>query len=295
MDTESLKYLSVDQSLADYAHFISTIKKNYKYTHSSVFVVGASYSASIAIWMRQKYPHLVKGAWASSGPVLAQFDFKEYKEIMAQSFALVGGEECIEAMQAGFALTEELIETGQFQRLRQLFNLCDDFDPADKFNVWNFMYEISEVFANVVQGHRLITYFYTLVKILHLCDKRCLFFRPGSIESVCKAILPSNRTNTQIALSSFASYVARSFRLVSNEKCLKGNYADSLEDLMNTNYTTQYLRQWFYQSCSEFGWFQTSTSGDHPFGSSFPIHLFTRLCADLFGKKYVNCTNILHT
>lgn len=123
-----------------------------------MIVVGASYSATMAIWMRQKYPHLVDGAWASSGPVLAQFDFKEYKENMGRAIALVGGDDCLDAVEAGFALTEELIETGQYKKLRQLFNLCDDFNPADKLNVWNFMFEISEIFAGIVQGHKLVTF-----------------------------------------------------------------------------------------------------------------------------------------
>lgn len=64
---ESFNYLSLDQVLADFANFIKFIKSsNPAFANSKVIVVGGSYSAALASWMRLKYPHLVDGAWASS-------------------------------------------------------------------------------------------------------------------------------------------------------------------------------------------------------------------------------------
>lgn len=42
-------------------------------------------------------------------------------------------------------------------------------------------------------------------------------------------------------------------------------------------------RQWFYQTCTEFGWYQTSGSQFQPFGSSFPVELYHQMCTDLYG------------
>lgn len=154
MDIESLKYLSVDQALADVVHLITEIKNNPKYRSSPVVVVGGSYSATMSIWLRQKYPHVVAGAWASSAPVLAHLDFKEYKEVVAQSIALIGGDGCLSAIQQGFAATEELIQKGDLEKLRKMFNLCDDLDLTDKLNAWVLMSDISDIFAAYVQGYR---------------------------------------------------------------------------------------------------------------------------------------------
>lgn len=44
------------------------------------------------------------------------------------------------------------------------------------------------------------------------------------------------------------------------------------------------VRQWIYQTCSEYGWYQTSGSKNQPFGSSFPIDLYYRLCADIYSS-----------
>lgn len=43
---------------------------------------------------------------------------------------------------------------------------------------------------------------------------------------------------------------------------------------------------WFYQTCREFGWFQSSGSRKQPFGSSFPVTLYTDQCNDVFGANY---------
>lgn len=41
-----------------------------------------------------------------------------------------------------------------------------------------------------------------------------------------------------------------------------------------------------YQTCTEFGFYQTSDSSDHPFGNYFPLKYFTQQCEDIFGKKF---------
>jgi len=43
-------------------------------------------------------------------------------------------------------------------------------------------------------------------------------------------------------------------------------------------------RQWTYQTCTEFGFFQTSNQNDHVFGNKFPAEFFIDMCSDIFGK-----------
>ena len=37
-------------------------------------------------------------------------------------------------------------------------------------------------------------------------------------------------------------------------------------------------RAWTYQTCSEFGWYQTSDQPEHPYGSRFPIEDYIKVC-----------------
>lgn len=48
------------------------------------------------------------------------------------------------------------------------------------------------------------------------------------------------------------------------------------------------MRQWFYQSCNEFGWFQTSGSKHQPLGTKFNTNFYTNICRDAFGKEYTD-------
>ena len=77
MSTANLKYLSSGQALADLAYFIESKNEEYGLTSSNKWIVfGGSYAGAMAAWFRLKYPHLVYGAVASSGPVLAQVNFQ---------------------------------------------------------------------------------------------------------------------------------------------------------------------------------------------------------------------------
>ena len=76
LSVENLRWLNIDQALADLAHFITEIKRTYPGTENSgVIMVGCSYASTMVTWFRQKYPHLVSGVWAVSGPLLAKVDF----------------------------------------------------------------------------------------------------------------------------------------------------------------------------------------------------------------------------
>ena len=48
---------------------------------SSRITFGGSYPGSLSGWMRLKFPNLIQGSVASSGPVLAQLDFQEYLQV----------------------------------------------------------------------------------------------------------------------------------------------------------------------------------------------------------------------
>lgn len=73
---EQLQYLTLEQALADLAHFIRYQKSNsINLSQSKVILVGGSYSGSMAAWMTRLYPDLISASWASSAPLLAKADF----------------------------------------------------------------------------------------------------------------------------------------------------------------------------------------------------------------------------
>lgn len=152
--TEHMRYLNIDQALADLAHFIVHVKQTVPgLEDSGVILVGASYSATMATWFAQKYPHLVNGAWASSAPLEAKVDFVEYKEVVSEAMQLLGGGSCYGRVERAFAELERLVAVGDSSTIEEVFQFCYPFDLSNKLDIWLFFSEVAEGFSYVVQYH----------------------------------------------------------------------------------------------------------------------------------------------
>lgn len=148
----NLRFLSVEQALADVAHFIVEIKRQPRYRNSQVALVGGSYSATMAAWFRQLYPHLAVGAWASSAPVNAKLDFLEYKEVVGAAFFVHGSRSCHDGLESAFADAERLIADNKLDEVRELFGLCDGF--STEADIANAFSTFSDILSGYVQYHR---------------------------------------------------------------------------------------------------------------------------------------------
>ena len=91
----NLYYLSSRQALADFATFKTFIMKQYNLTNNTWISYGGSYSGALSAWLRIKYPDVVRGAVASSGPVQAEVDFYQYLEVVTASLAASKSGKCM--------------------------------------------------------------------------------------------------------------------------------------------------------------------------------------------------------
>lgn len=53
--------------------------------------------------------------------------------------------------------------------------------------------------------------------------------------------------------------------------------------IINLHISVFPARLWFYQTCTEYGYYQTTNSRRSVFGTLFPLPYFTGLCTDLYG------------
>ena len=71
LSNEHLKYLTIDNVIADIVDFQRAITRRYHF-HGRWIVIGGSYSGTLAAIYRQRHPELVVGALASSAPLHAR-------------------------------------------------------------------------------------------------------------------------------------------------------------------------------------------------------------------------------
>ena len=151
MSVENLRYLTSEQALQDVAHFIEYLTSKLSLKNSKWVVFGASYSGSLAVWFRAKYPHLVVGAIASSATVQAVIDYKGYLDVVIRAL----GQRCVDSIrEATDHLTQELQRPLEWTALQKQFKLCDPFNGTQTNDVYNLVRTLVNQIYEVVQCNR---------------------------------------------------------------------------------------------------------------------------------------------
>ncbi|CAB0045104.1 unnamed protein product [Trichogramma brassicae] len=116
----------------------------------------------------------------------------------------------------------------------------------------------------------------------------------SSIASICKTM----------ENSSISDPVERLAKLIgSGSDCQKYNYSEYIEKLQSPDWgNSTMMRQWIYQTCTEFGYFQTTDSAKSVFGKICDLNFYADMCTDIYGPYFkrnlvergVNRTNIVY-
>ncbi|CAH0598596.1 unnamed protein product [Chrysodeixis includens] len=262
-EVSSLQYLSVHQALADLAQFIHYIKSDAfergQFKSGKVVVVGCSYAGSMAAWMRQTYPHLVDVAYADSGPVLAQVAYPEFTTVIIRAIRESGGEECLSRIAMGMKQVKDLLanKTGIAQ-LSQIFNICTSYETFTDREVTDFLMILTSPLIDI----GLVS---TYLKLA--CAVLTNGTAPHPVQRLADLLFALNEM-----------------------PCMDLNYTNILGWFRNTSYDSDASedRVWIYQTCTEFGWYQTYTSEHEPYFPSIPQHLdyYLQHCRELFFKDF---------
>jgi len=263
LSTENLVYLSSEQGLADLAEFISAMNTESDLTGPWI-AFGGSYPGSMAAWLRYRYPHLVAGSISSSGPLLAKVDYHEYFEVVMAAMDFTGMTECNPAISSALTDIQELSTTEEgWATLTELFTLCNAFDGTVAMDVPMFFEAIVDNLAAVVQynGRYEVT-----------------------IDTVCNLMTDEASGTPLERFSQLNTVILNMF----GSECLDHQYSSYLEMLKDTSYGPGGvgMRQWIYQTCTEFGWYQTSNQEGHPYGNGFPIEFMEQWCTDAYGPDF---------
>lgn len=232
---------------------------------------GGSYPGSLAAWLREKYPNLIHGAISTSGPLLAKIDFFEYYQVVDDSLATYKKADCVTPVQKAVQQVDTLMLHMVGQRtLTEKFQLCDPVEKSveNPLDVANLFEGIASLFAGVVQYNK---------------DNRD--GAVTTIDDVCDLM-----TNQTIGPPFTRLAAVNSLLLKENkQKCFDYKYDKMVSDMKNTSWDSEQAsggRQWTYQTCTEFGFYQTSYNNSSIFGDKFPADFFINQCYDIYGDAF---------
>ena len=252
LSVKNLAWLSSHQALADLAAFILSMKEQHGLTGAWV-AIGGSYPGSLAGWLRLKYPHLVAGAVAASGPVNAKPDFPEYLTVVDTALSSQAGQCSLSVKSAVSKVISLTSHSLGRLRLGKIFRLCQPLDEG-KTGVATLVEALLGNLETVVQYNR---------------DKKTGPWSNLTTSTLCHIMTAGQGS----PLDRFAQLNDLSLK-VAESQCLDVDYDNKVMMLRRTDYTYPTSRvpgdtgnrQWLYQTCTQFGWYQSS---DQP-GQSHP-------------------------
>lgn len=250
------------------------MKQQYNLTDGNRWIAfGGSYPGSLAAWLREKYAHLVHGSISTSGPLLAKIDFIEYYQVVVDSLATYKKGDCVTPVQKAIQQIDMLMKHMIGQRtLTEKYQLCDPVEKSisNPLDIANLYEGIASDFAGVVQYNK---------------DNRDN--NHVSIDDVCDLMCNQTIGAPVTRLAAVNSLLLKE----NGQKCLDYKYDKMVHDMKNISWDSEVasgMRQWTYQTCTEFGFYQTSDKSGSVFGDKFNSDFFVRQCADIYGDRWVS-------
>lgn len=264
LTVSSLRYLNSEQALADVAYFIEAMNEKYKLTSSNKWIVfGGSYSGSLAAWARLKYPHLIHAAVSSSAPILAVADFKGYDEVVRQALTF-SSPSCAKNVNEAALLVENRLKTSSdVEGLAKKFNRCS-LNTTNRFELAFFVDSLADNFRGAVQYSH---------------DNRRPLHSVGlpTVDQLCEIM-----TNEKLDLIGRYAEVNQFMSLGDPDTCQDVTYEDFVQELRGVSAA----RSWYYQTCTEFGFYQTSSTHKSLFGSLLNLEFFVETCKRIFDNEF---------
>jgi len=244
----NLELLTSHQALFDLKQFQQWFvqPQNYNMTGSPVFCMGGSYPGNLAAWYRQLFPALTNGCWSASGPVEALEDWPGFGEKVWQSVSTNKwgvrdvGDTVATKLYAGYEQLAGIIQDptpGAHATLMDIFNVCPG-TLASQGDRDCFEMTVNDAVGEVMQYNNTKT---------------------PKLDAIREIVVGADTAfDAAIGVSKFLNLTG------SAQRCSDyslGSFYSSLELAeLPSNGEGNAMRTWTWQTCNEFGYFQTATS-----------------------------------
>lgn len=257
LSTENMRYLTIEQTLADYHEITSFIKSFYGNGNNPVVVIGYALSASYAVWLRKLYPDDFNFVVASGPQLDAKLEFSEFIDDIFDNLIQYGSSECVNIIDDAFEELLSLIAANNGDQIQEIFTLRESLDTTNPKEVSHFFEFLLNDISNVIQ--------------------------PGNyrdIEEYCQLFEDDEASGVETSLQKFANVIG-----MRNGLNKSFNYTTYVEHLKNIDYYAHidpHQRQDLYFQCTQRSWFHTTNTNL----KMVPLSYYTDLCVEVFGSNF---------
>lgn len=170
---QNLRYLTIDNAVADYALFLKHFKLNntqYPIEDAPVFAYGGSYAALLSTLLRIKYPQIVDGAISSAAPIFlysSGIDGDLYYDTVSESYQRYYPE-CASRISNAFQALNQSFESGDYAGIMRELKLCSLPGPLSKYELPSIL---MTAFATIMQYNYPSPGRYPVAwPVAHLCN-----------------------------------------------------------------------------------------------------------------------------
>ena len=264
----NLQWLSSRQAQFDLRDFVIEQNKNNHHAHSHTWITfGGSYPGMMAAWARKLHPQIIQAAVSSSAPIAITLDFGGYLDQVAWDlqYSRVGGSsQCLQLVMEGHAeLASALLQdAGRHDEIAALFDLCDVSSLQDPKNVAMWLGD-------------------GVIMVPAQSNDPMGTDATSSIAVLCDKLLGVPDASPMQALATVA-------REQNNGMCVTIDWIATLNSISDTSMNATEedgIRSWLWQTCTEFGFYQTCEAESIcPFGRGYhEIDWDLEICERCFG------------
>ena len=320
LTVSSLRLLTSGQALADIVRFIgyvSSVEPGVPDGSSSPPLLlkrgaargawvafGGSYAGALTAWLKLKYPWAVTAAVASSAPVYPLFDFRQYAQVTGSALAyspIGGSQACLGVLHAGAEELAVAVSGGALalrsRRCPLPAALCPCTSAETRLDTAAYYSSILAQFQSVAQFNQQGR-FPDVADVCEVTLSAWKWYGGGGGGPGGGGGGGSSGGGFSFPLAALATVLSLFSRNATSPRCVKASFAaDEVAPLLDSSYsargcdrTCRSDRQWAWQCCNEFGFFQTATGSDpNPFGAwGDVLDIDTagrQLCLAAFGLK----------
>lgn len=134
--------MTIDHIVADFPYLANKVKIDLDSATSRIVTFGQVYGGTIAVLAAKKFPHVVDGAWCSSGIFRTLASDTDFYRVTAKQLLTHGNENCTNALSMAFRKLEEIVVAKNVTKLRELFKIVDPIDLSDQQDVQYFYQQV---------------------------------------------------------------------------------------------------------------------------------------------------------